>query len=811
MSISDNSLRPEAGPIPYWKHHKRAKEALNFIIRVLKGAADSVEGSKGISGNHTIDTNRASRIFFVSGEPGSGKSTLYLTLKAMINSEEKGKYQAGYKGNDKINLDKDLTGVRWLDALDLEVAGDEGENLLAAVLVRLFRKLEESNPVHSKNCEDAIKELEELATDIGIAWEGNLQARAGALDPDTYSAEVIRTQGARLRINERLKEALNKLAEKECYGCSKGTIFVLPVDDFYLKPAASLQLLRLLRMISIPRLFFLVMGDINTVEALFIEKSLADWTRVAGPGLFMERTERLDDALTRARELRARYLRKLLPPGQRATIEAMDWHEALNFEVGRPKSNVTDVEVLEELLAKVELDRPWNESNVKTTLLTFLISPSLPFLYPLTPEEKLKRERRAKGDDEAKKDDAEKKALKKEIAQRKPRAAYTALQILDATPREMMDLGFALREVIRSREELKLKEEAGETEDNDKTPLLLSSVRDIVNLVREEQNFLNEKKQKVLEGILPTRLYSPDDINFEMDRLCLTPSPRTWKKQREESLKPKELWVRNHRSWDLRVNTDKYLNDSQHKDARSDKNESIEQDTKDPFAKLPPRPAAWFVLLHDLAQKWKPDSITENLVQKLCEELDGWKAESRGNGASPPNQEVASQLKYLSLITTEQNPDPSEEFPGWAIWVDGTNYEHFPMPVFETFRDLDRFLFIWSSGLERLWKHHNEPELDQLFDLWELAGQIILKDLIEDRDAWYKKFAEGGEAWYENFAERLKEIEEEQPVFLNPPPTGNEQDKESQRRLDEWVVEVRKLKKKVLDSQNNSPSSPPQD
>src|SRR5436305_9366064 len=168
----------------------------------------------------------------------------------------------------------------------------------------------------------------------------------------------MRTQRARLRVNERLSKALNELANHKCYDCDSKTLFVLPVDDFYLKPDASLQLLRLLRMISIPRLFFLVMGDINTVEALFIEKSLADWKKVAGTGLFTERSDRLDEALTRARELRARYLRKLLPPGQRAEIEAMDWHEALDFEVGRPESNTTAAEILEEILVKVKLDQP---------------------------------------------------------------------------------------------------------------------------------------------------------------------------------------------------------------------------------------------------------------------------------------------------------------------------------------------------------------------------------------------------------------------------------------------------------------------
>ena len=92
--------------------------------------------------------------------------------------------------------------------------------------------------------------------------------------------------------------------------------FVLPIDDFYLKPAASLELLRLLRMISVPRLFFLIMGDIKTMEALFFEKALGDWTRVAGPQVFASLEKRREqEVLPHVREMKARYLRKLLPAG----------------------------------------------------------------------------------------------------------------------------------------------------------------------------------------------------------------------------------------------------------------------------------------------------------------------------------------------------------------------------------------------------------------------------------------------------------------------------------------------------------------
>src|ERR1041385_5922805 len=192
--MSDFFRSPEAGPIPYWKHHKRAQRALDKIISALHAAVRSTQVSSGDSSGYT---NRASRIFFVSGEPGSGKSTLYLTLREMLG-ESGTKYSEGCE-KSLVDLRK---AVRWLDTLDLEVAGDEGENLLAAVLVRLIEVLlkpdSDSNTVLSNSCEDAIKSLEELTTDIGIAWEGNLRARAGELDPDTFSVEVMRTQRARL-------------------------------------------------------------------------------------------------------------------------------------------------------------------------------------------------------------------------------------------------------------------------------------------------------------------------------------------------------------------------------------------------------------------------------------------------------------------------------------------------------------------------------------------------------------------------------------------------------------------------------------
>jgi hypothetical protein len=747
------------------------------------------------SGDAFIDRNRASRIFFVSGEPGSGKSTLYLTLRAMLEEQGSTEYSEGC--DEPLGDLKEA--VRWLDTLDLEVAGDEGENLLAAVLVRLIEVLIKpdsgSNIVLSKSCEDAIKNLEELATDIGIAWEGNLRARAGELDPDTYSVEVMRTQRARLGVNERLRKALDDLAKNQCYECDSKTLFVLPVDDFYLKPDASLQLLRLLRMISIPRLFFLVMGDVKTVEALFTEKSLADWTAIAGAKTFTAVPRRLNEAQARARELRARYLRKLLPPRQRAEIEAMEWSEALKFKPEHLGGEEPMVATLGRLLKK-DLDSPPEGAKStggrrKIKLLEFLVSPyeddSIPETESITAE-KLPPKKNA-GNNASQEEQESLRKLKK---LKKPREAYTALQILDAPPREIMDLWFALHEMDKPRPQ---------DESEDIAPALISLIESLVRLVIDEQSFLNQDEQEVLEGVFPTRHYSPRDIQFNMDRLSLDLDSSGWTLHSEGNQRDCGLWIRKHRAWKLTVNCESGNGGR--------RNSGSEPEEVEPYAKLlPPRPTAWIVLLHDLAFTWKPESVTVNLVEKLRQDVN----EYNPTDGSPSKIEPPKEPQKLNQ---------SVNLPLWAVWFNGSTHKHFRMPKFKTFRELDRFLYIWSRGIE--WLEESEyaqadlsKRISYIASLWALAGRTVLldtyRDFAEGGDDWYRDFAEGGDDWYRDFADaqgarfeiRFENFKKQRKKDFVYPNIGNEQLVAWKARLASWDTELAKLEDEVLEGPNSS-------
>ena len=469
MNDRNFALRPEAGPVPYESLIECQKDAFGKILAALAEAQQPITDAK--EQQKPFSQHRMSRIFFVSGEPGSGKSSLYFTLREILKKESS-LSEIRKKYPEKFGSLEGLApaAIRWLELIDLEVAGDEGENLLAAVLVRIFGALEIQPGTGSTACQDARDQLELLANDIGIAWDGNLQARASSLDPDSYSQEVMSAQSARLRINERLCKALDELSDGKCYGCSKETLFVLPVDDFYLKPAVSLELLRLLRMISVPRLFFLIMGEEKNMQALFLEKALADWTAIAGPQVFGALKDRQQEVLSRAREMSARYFRKLLPFGQRAELDVMTLEEALLYEPPVDTASI-GISSLWKLLSRIDIRKA--ASSEESKLLDFLTT---------------------EGTRKWLKSDANSANSKRSIPNwiKQLEAGYSALQILVAGPREVMDLWKAFHELAKN-------EESSE----DKTPAYLKQIFQIVLRTIEEQNFLTEERQESLRFAFP--------------------------------------------------------------------------------------------------------------------------------------------------------------------------------------------------------------------------------------------------------------------------------------------------------------------
>ena len=656
-------LRPEARPMPTVALNKSQRKAMKGVVAALR---EAVHHSDQPPKAGFIDHHRMSRLFFVSGQPGSGKTSIYLTLCDLLSKD------LDFRDEHKGDLDLDgLNGtIRWLEPIDLEVAGDEGENLLAAVLVRISDAIDQSSGMASKACREALDELTALANDIGIAWDGNLRARAASLDPDSYSQEVMRAQRTRLGTNKRLREVLDALLKNKCYGFKGEKIFVLPIDDFYLKPKASLELLRLLRMVSVPRLFFLIMGDIKTMEALFFEQALADWTNVAGPEVFASLEKRREEEiLPRIREMRARYLRKLLPPKQRAIINWTQWYETLRYKPSVHDSS----DCIHTLVSKICI---WYRVDPESdpSCMTFL-----KFLFTPTCSEG--QTKNANAQRSARVDCSDSKFKELKARRRKFREAYSALQILDATPREVADLWMGLKELAESS-----CNEPKEHDDKE-VPKYLHQVVDFALLAIEEQDYLTEEQQDILRFAFPTS--SVDDLLFQTDKLILRA-----KESLPQKIKCGDAFVRKHLDWKLGV--------SDHKG------------TVGPVPFLPPRTAAWIILLHDLTWSWKPDHITKNLVYDLC----------------------------VRLLKEKSWKRPTLETLGWAWYKNKkASWIHFPLPSFNTFRQLDRFLAVWNNVLP---PNPMKSAREELVRCWAFAMWIAENpENPESPEDLYDQFARG--------------------------------------------------------------------
>jgi hypothetical protein len=303
--------------------------------------------------------------------------------------------------NQREEIEKKLQRLRcrtiWLEPLDMDpLAGST--NLLAAVLARIEDAIkiyiQPSTKADDRRdpcgilelCPDyleALQQLSRLQANVALAWDGNISSRGGQLDPDSYSMEVRRAENARLTLRPELSATLNDLAKNIPQVCViTNPLFILPVDDLDLNPTRCLEVLRLLRMIDVPRLFILILGDSKMVEAVLELKHTGNFMDVLG----VSGSGRLDhsdrkDIKKNAGEVAYNVMRKLLPPGQRIKLENMDVWEALNF---RPQGPDSESPIrLHELLARIpiKLDAispgpKLLDGNGVETLRDFLLNPA---------------------------------------------------------------------------------------------------------------------------------------------------------------------------------------------------------------------------------------------------------------------------------------------------------------------------------------------------------------------------------------------------------------------------------------------------
>ncbi|MCQ0988814.1 hypothetical protein [Jiella marina] len=385
-------LRQEAKPVRYVELGSRQRDAFRRILFMLRESVLQLDGASASAEampSWMVD-NRSSRIAFLSGARGTGKTTAMLSLAfelaeasrtkpdskrfhpEALDSDGAAEKEAALRVSNAVN---DVANrVVWLEPLDIEATPDTA-NLLAAILARVDSATRRNSEPEKNTAprrmqglfergsdfQDALAELSRLQTDVALAWDGNLDSRAGHLDPDVYAVEVMRAERARLSLFTRMAGVLDKIADSVAFSDinmphanNRGPIFVLPIDDFDINASMCLPILRLMRMILVPRLFGLVLGDVGIARYMLNMKVAGDMVRAthhADPRLLPIIPE---DVGAAAGEIASNALRKLVPPNQRVHLEQHSARQGLNFRpLGKEVANKL---LLHELLEEIKLE-----------------------------------------------------------------------------------------------------------------------------------------------------------------------------------------------------------------------------------------------------------------------------------------------------------------------------------------------------------------------------------------------------------------------------------------------------------------------
>ena len=398
-------LRAEAQPLVRWHDmYETQQAAVSAIVHML---AEAVAGLPLPASMAELDANQdwlrdscTTQLAFLSGKRGTGKTSVMASLrKACSQHLSQGELEKVKFPNDLFGL---VTQVRsrlvWLEPLDMEVSNDSS-NLVAAILARIEAKLQSvAGPRGSAStpgemgglldkeslARDPFLELQRFQTNMSLAWDKDFRERRPYLDPDDLAVESIRFEKSRLSLAQNFDRILNGFASMEIRSNSAiavtNPLFVVPIDDFDLCPSSCLELLRVLRMISVPRLFFLVLGDLDGADLVLNLKFSADLAKVAEGVLYQGFLAiQLDEVAETASAVTTNALRKLIPPAQRVRLLDPTLQEALNF---RPIGHAADAPYLHDLLADCpvfdSVETSGRRKQIANVLSLMLPMPAIP-------------------------------------------------------------------------------------------------------------------------------------------------------------------------------------------------------------------------------------------------------------------------------------------------------------------------------------------------------------------------------------------------------------------------------------------------
>lgn len=338
------NLRHEAEPIAL-KHLTISQlEAIEELTKVLSGA---------LASSTSQETNSTSHIAILSGDKGTGKSSVMLTLKHFMDPVSDHDIDERVPGDHEKEtvikrVNRQLKGiqakqrtVRWLQPLLLDPWAP-GANLAGSILARIDMELDAmlDDPGlrghfqrdGSGKIDNALQGLRRFMPNALLALEGNLEQMKNVLEPEPYALMTADTEHARAILREQMQRFLSMSIEGYSRGDvtqSQEGIFIQVIDDLDLRPPEVVaRVLKLAAHMSNSRLFFLFLGDVNVLDMMMNFDSQGEFPT-------LNRSTSSPEIATFIEALSnnssSSVVRKHIPTNQRILIRDMNIPESLRY------------------------------------------------------------------------------------------------------------------------------------------------------------------------------------------------------------------------------------------------------------------------------------------------------------------------------------------------------------------------------------------------------------------------------------------------------------------------------------------------
>lgn len=355
QDMTQASLRLEAQPIELGLMSRSQLKGAEKLASFVRFAYEQSDGSSDANQYHN-------QVLMVSGDKGSGKTTLLLTLRKWLeDTSELGREigeiseRSGFSAHECEEYKKAETTIpikhdgkskiTWLDPLSLDYL-PKGSNLVASLFARISHEIGRRSDQHRGvlepvSAEDrAIHELQSLTNDAVTCLEGNLDQRAPYMDPDSYAIAATEGEKKKLEVKSRLNSVLGRLIagpQRKSDDKVKG-IFIFPVDDLDSSPERAMEMLKIAYSLSIPRLLFVLLGSVETMDQILfykIQGEFRDLLRSQG----QINPDDLESVTAKANIVASSLLRKMVPPSHRIQLDPLTVQHARRF---KPEKKYTD-------------------------------------------------------------------------------------------------------------------------------------------------------------------------------------------------------------------------------------------------------------------------------------------------------------------------------------------------------------------------------------------------------------------------------------------------------------------------------------